>query len=225
MPEHILVSAVRDAAVTITLNRPAKKNALSIALRDEVSDALDAIAKDEAVKVAVLTGAGDVFSAGFDLAEFQVAAQDAAFHKKLWASSDRFHQTCVNFPLPLIAAVNGPAIAGGFDLVTMCDIRIGAPEAKFSHPEIAFGQVIYSLLHDLVGGAVARELCLTGREVKAEEALALRILSKIVPRGSLDEGVRAIAALVNRSPREVVLSTKRKIIARAGIAEGGTLEL
>lgn len=225
MPENILISDVRDAVATITLNRPQKKNALSIALRDEVSDALDALAADPGVKVVIITGAGDVFSAGFDLSEFQIAAQDPAFHKTLWASSDRFHQTCIHFPLPLIAAVNGPAIAGGFDLATMCDIRIATPEAKFSHPEIAFGQVIYSLLHDLVGGAVARELSLTGREVNADEALALRIVSKVVPRERLDEETRAMAALIAQSPREVITGTKIKIIARAGISQAGTLEL
>jgi enoyl-CoA hydratase len=225
MPENIVVSEVRDAVATVTLNRPQKKNALSIALRDEVSDALDGLAADPAVKAVIVTGEGDVFSAGFDLSEFRTAAQDPTFHKTLWASSDRFHQTCINFPLPLIAAVNGPAIAGGFDLATMCDLRIAAPEAKFSHPEIAFGQVIYSLLHDLVGAAVARELCLTGREVKADEALALGVVNKLVPQDRLMEEVLAIAALITRSPREVVLSTKSKIIARAGIAKGGTLEL
>jgi enoyl-CoA hydratase len=225
MPENILVSDARDGVATITLNRPQKKNALSIALRDEVSDALDALAGNRELKVVVITGAGDVFSAGFDLSEFQTAAQDHAFHKTLWASSDRFHQTCINFPLPLIAAVNGPAIAGGFDLATMCDMRIAAQEAKFSHPEIAFGQVIYSLLHDLVGAAVARELCLTGRQVLADEALALRLVNKVVPRERLLEEVNATAAKIAQSPREVVLSTKSKIIARAGIARAGTLEL
>lgn len=121
--------------------------------------------------------------------------------------------------------MNGPAIAGGFDLATMCDIRIATPEAKFSHPEIAFGQVIYSLLHDLVGAAVARELCLTGREIRAEEALALRLVSKVVPQEELGDEVRSMAALITRSPREVVLCTKKKIISRARIAQGGTLEL
>lgn len=225
MPEHILISDPHDAVVTITLNRAQKKNALSIALRDEVSDALDAIATTTDAKAVILTGAGDVFSAGFDLSEFQTAAQDPAFHKKLWASSDRFHQTCINFPLPLIAAVNGAAIAGGCDLATMCDIRIASENAKFSHPEVTFGPVIYSLLHDLVGGTVARELCLTGREVKADEALALRLVSKVVPREKLEEETRAMAALITRSPREVILGTKQKIIARARIAKAGTLEL
>lgn len=225
MPEHILVSDPADSVVTVTLNRPQKKNALSIALRDEVSDALDVIARNDAVKVVILTGAGNVFSAGFDLGEFQTAAQDAAFYKKLWDSSDRFHQTCIRFPLPIIAALNGVAIAGGFDLATMCDLRIASTEAKFSHPEILFGPVIYSLLHDLVGGAVARELCLTGREVLAEEARAIGLVNRVVPRESLDAEARAVAAQIARSPREIIMGTKAKIIARAGIAAGGTLTL
>jgi len=225
MPEHILVSDARDSIVTIMLNRPKKKNALSIALRDETSDALDSLAANTGVKVVVLTGAGDVFSAGFDLSEFQTATQDPAFHKKLWTSSDRFHQTCVNFPLPLIAAVNGAAIAGGFDLATMCDLRVASAEARFSHPEISFGPVIYSLLHDLVGGAIARELCLTGREVNAEEALRLHLVNKVVPRERLEHEVHATAALIARSPREVIVGTKAKIVARARIAHAGTLDL
>lgn len=225
MPEHILVSPVQDAVVTVTLNRPQKKNALSVALRDEVSDALDALEKNSDVKAVIVTGAGDVFSAGFDLGEFQIAAGDPAIHQKLWASSDRFHQTCIRFPLPIIAAVNGAAIAGGFDLATMCDLRIASENAKFSHPEITFGPVIYSLLHDLVGGAAARELCLTGREVNAEEARALRLVSKVAPRETLMDEARATAALITRSPREVITGTKAKIIARARIADVGTLAL
>ena len=87
--------------------------------------------------------------------------------ERLWPSSDRYHRTCLDFPLPLIAAVNGPALAGGFDLAVMCDIRVAAEEAAFAHPEISFGDVVYGPLHDLVGGAVARELCLTGRRIDA----------------------------------------------------------
>ena len=130
MPELIRLTAPVDGVARITLHRPEKKNALSIRLRDEVSDALDALAVDESVKVVVITGAGDVFSAGFDLHEFE----DADLADALWASSDRFHATVLRFPLPLVAAVNGPALAGGFDLAVMCDIRVAADTARFAHP-------------------------------------------------------------------------------------------
>ena len=163
MEPLLLVGPTVDNVVTLTLNRPEKRNALSIALRDEISDALDAVASDEDVKAVIVTGAGDVFCAGFDLGEFQ-RMDDPDIGDRLWPSSDRYHRTCIEFPLPLIAAVNGPALAGGFDLAVMCDIRVAAPEASFAHPEISFGDVVYGPLHDLVGGAIARELCFTGRQ-------------------------------------------------------------
>ena len=110
----------------------------------------------------VVTGAGNVFSAGFDLKEFQQIA-DPAHSKKLWASSDRFHRTILECPLPTIAAVNGPALAGGFDLAVLCDLRIASREASFAHPEMTFSDVVYGPLRELVGGAMARELVFTLR--------------------------------------------------------------
>src|SRR5690242_5395356 len=167
------IEGAGEGVATVTLDRADKKNALSVELRDRISDALDVLASDEAVKVVVLTGEGNVFSAGFDLQEFERGMEDAEFGTQLWASSDRYHRAVFEFPLPIVAAVNGPAIAGGFDLAVMCDIRIAADTATFSHPEVTFGDVVYSPLHDLVGGSVARDLCFTGRKIDATEALAL----------------------------------------------------
>ena len=146
-----------DGVVTVTLNRPEKKNALSIALRDELSDAFDALASDDAVRVVVITGAGSVFSAGFDLGEF--ADPDPEHQRRLWDSSDRFHHTVLRFPLPVVAAVNGPALAGGFDLAVLCDLRVAADTAYFAHVEHTFGDVVYRPLRDLVGGSVAAYPC------------------------------------------------------------------
>jgi enoyl-CoA hydratase/carnithine racemase len=224
VPDLLLRSAAEDAIARLTLHRPERKNALSIALRDEISDALLALAANPEVKVVVLTGSGDTFCAGFDLKEFEKAS-DPEFSRRLWASSDRYHRACLEFPLPLVAAVNGPAIAGGFDLAVMCDLRIAVPETYFSHPEIAFGDVLYSPLHDLAGAAVARDLCLTGRRVDAEEALELRLVSRVVPRAELDEEVARWTAMIARAPREVLLRTKAKAIARARISANGTLDL
>lgn len=210
---------------TVTLDRADKKNALSVELRDRISNVLDALAADERVKVVVLTGAGNVFSAGFDLKEFDRAADEPSFGEVLWASSDRYHRTLFEFPLPIVAAVNGPAIAGGFDLAVLCDIRIAAETASFSHPEVTFGDVVYSPLHDLVGGAVARDLCFTGRKVDAAEALALRLVSRVVPAADLPTAAAETAAQIARAPRELLLRTKAKVLRRAGISVGGTLDL
>jgi enoyl-CoA hydratase len=217
----VLRTGPTDGVASLTLNRAEKKNALSIALRDEMSDALDALAGDDAVKTVVITGAGDVFSSGFDLREFQ----QPEVSDQLWASSDRFHATVLQFPLPLVAAVNGPAIAGGFDLAVMCDLRVAADTARFAHPEIEFGDVVYGPLHDLVGGAVARELCFTGRVVEAHEAEALRLVSSVVPTSELMDEVGRFTDQILRAPRDVLLRTKAKAVRRAAVVRDKTLDL
>jgi enoyl-CoA hydratase/carnithine racemase len=221
----VLVDRSDDVA-TIRLNRPEKRNALSIALRDTMSAALDELALDETLKALVITGAGDYFSAGFDLNEFALAANDPAVGTKLWASSDRFHHAVLRFPLPTVAAVNGPALAGGFDLAVLCDVRIASTTARFAHPEFTFGDVVFSPLHDLVGGAIARDLALTGRELDATEALALHVVTALAPPEQLAAEVGEVTERICRAPREFLLRSKAKAIARAGIQPAtATLDL
>ncbi len=124
-----------------------------------------------------------------------------------------------------LSTLTGPAIAGGFDLATMCDIRFAAPEAYFSHPEIAFGPIIYSLLQEITGAGVARDLILSGRQIDAQEALDLHVLTKVVPRGQLQSELAAYTANITRASRENLLQTKSKIIKRAQIADAATLDL
>jgi enoyl-CoA hydratase len=223
MADHVLVSEPVGGIATVTLNRPEKKNALSIAVRDEFSDALDSLAARDDVKVVIVTGAGDTFSAGFDLREFD-RLDDDAFAKTLWASSDRWHRACLEFPLPLIAAVNGAALAGGFDLAVMCDLRVAVDTARFAHPEMTFGDVVYGPLHDLVGAAVARDLCFTGRAIDAREALRLHLVSSVVGVDELPAEATRFATHIARAPRDVLVRTKAKAIRRAAVA-GATLDL
>ena len=221
----LLVERADDFA-TLTLNRPDKRNALSVELRNRISDALDALASDAAIKAVIITGAGPVFSAGFDLSEFERAADDAEFGRELWASSDRYHETVLHFPLPTLAAVNGPALAGGFDLAVLCDLRIAASTARFAHPERTFGDVVYGPLHDLVGGAVARELTIGGRELSATEALAVHLVGEIVSPLELMVAARKTIERVAAAPRDVLVRTKAKALRRAGYAPGTpTLDL
>jgi enoyl-CoA hydratase len=224
VPPLLLVDGPDAGVAWLTLNRPDKRNALSTALRDEIADALDRLATDESLKCVVITGADTTFCAGFDLREFE--NPDGEFQKALWASSDRYHHTVLTFPLPTIAAVNGPALAGGFDLAVLCDIRVAASTARFAHPEREFGDVVYAPLHDLVGGAVARELCLTGRAVDADEALRLGIVSQVVAPDDLRTVVAALAAQTATAPRDVLMRTKAKALTRAGVDPAtGTLDL
>ena len=206
-----------DDHVVLTLNRVERRNALSVALRDTISDALEDLAEDSAVKVVVVTGAGKTFSAGFDLKEFDRAAADEKFMRELWTSSDRFHRSVLRFPLPLVAAVNGPAIAGGFDLAVMCDLRVAATSARFSHPERSFGDMIYGPLHDLVGGAVARELTIGGRELSADEALAVHLVGAVVEPDRLMAHVADLVQHVCVAPWDVLVRTKAKALRQSGV--------
>ena len=225
MTREITVDTIADRVALVTLRRPERRNALSIALRDAFSDTLDSLAADESVSVVIITGEGPAFCAGFDLKEFETAATDPALDRALWASSDRYHHTLLRFPLPLIAAVNGPAIAGGFDLAVCCDVRIASTTAVFSHPEFAWGDVVYSPLHELVGGAIARELVLTGRTISAHEALELHLVSRVVTPETVVEVAVGHATMMTRSTRALLLRAKAKIIARAHIADATTLDL
>jgi len=224
-PREVLLVDGPDprGVATLTLDRPAVKNALSIQLRDEIADALDELATDDALKVVVITGAGDAFCSGFDLKEFAVADPD--FQARLWASSDRYHRTLLQFPLPTLAAVDGAALAGGFDLAVMCDLRVASDRAHFAHPEVTFGEIVYAPLHDLVGGAVARELCFTGRDVAADEAKQLGLVSSVVAPAGLAAEVDRLTDLMVRAPRSVLVSTKAKALRRARIDAGRTLDL
>lgn len=104
----------------ITLNRPKRKNAISIEMRREISSCLSILKESEDIYSVIFTGSGNVFSAGFDLNEFD---QPDLF-EELFDSSSRYHREVWNFPKPTIAAVNGPAMGGAFDLATLCDIRV-----------------------------------------------------------------------------------------------------
>jgi enoyl-CoA hydratase len=214
------------AVAVVTLNRPERRNALSMALRDEISDHLDTLGGDPELKVLVITGAGPVFSAGFDLGEFETAAADPAFSERLWASSDRYHQALARFPLVTVAAVNGPAIAGGFDLAVLCDLRVAATSTRFSHPEHTFGDVVYGPLADIVGGGLARDLCLTGRELTATDALAAHLVTDVVEPADVLGRALMIADRVALGPRASLLRTKTKAVARRGMSrETATLDM
>ncbi len=220
----VQVSEVVEGVVTVVMDRPQKKNALSIALRDELSDVLDRLAPDERVRAVVLAAAGDTFCAGFDLAEFSV--HEPGFQEQLWRSSDRFHHTVLQFPLPTIAAVQGPALAGGLDLAVMCDIRVAATNAHFGHPEQSWADVVFSPLADLVGSGPARDLCLTGRTIDATTALRIGLVSSVVELDELAREAAGTAAMVARGPRDARVRPKAKALRRSGHRPGTTtLEL
>jgi len=195
-----------DGIATLTLNRRAKRNALSIEMRDEIEAALGSWYDDPAVRVVVLTGAGPAFCAGFDLEQFG----QEGLARRIFHSSASYHRTVWAFPKPIVAAINGPALGGGFDLAVLCDLRIAATEAAFGHPEIKFGAPpLFTPLRWIVGDGIARDLCLTGRRIDAAEAQRAGLVSRVVePAGLIDEALGA-ARSIAEAPQATLQTTKR----------------
>jgi enoyl-CoA hydratase len=196
-----LRSEINGALALVTLDRPEKRNALSIELRFALAEALDAAARDDAVHCAVLTGEGSAFCAGMDVTQF---GGDRANKERLLESSARAFAAVARFPKPLVAYVNGPAIAGGFAIALLCDLRIAAPQARLGFPEI--GRHIppsYAAARAALPEALARELCLTGRVLDAAEARERGVVSSV---GTYDDALavaRGIAAAPPAATREV----------------------
>jgi len=192
MPYEFLKCEEQEALAIVTLNRPEKRNALSTALRREIVECLTELASHEKVKVVLLTGAGPSFCAGFDMSEF--AGGDT---ERIFAQARGYHRAVYTFPKPLIAAVNGPALAGGMDLAAMCDLRLAAEAATFGQPQVRMGlPAAYDLIRTVLPEPVARDLCLTGRRMAAEEALRVGFVSAVVSQDRLMEEALSMAMLI-----------------------------
>src|SRR5438477_11862015 len=197
---------------TVTLNRPEKRNALSIELLNELFAALDEIERSEA-HVLILTGAGKAFCAGMDLEELKTLTGKS--HAESIEDSRRMahvFRPIYDFPRPTIAAVNGAAIAGGTGLATMCDFTLAVPEAKFGYTEVRIGFVpalVSSILVWQVGHKIARDLLLTGRTFDAAEASRYGLVNEIVPPDRLLARATELAAqIMENSPSSVRLTKK-----------------
>jgi enoyl-CoA hydratase len=200
----------RGAVAVVTLQRPEKRNALSIDLRIELADAFSHLAGDDSVACIVLTGAGTAFCSGMDTAQF---GGDPDHRRRLVETSTGAFQAVGRCPKPVLAAVNGPALAGGFALALLCDMRVAAESATFGYAEVALGiPASYAAARAALTPAVARDLCLTGRVVDAPEALRLGIANQVCGDEALTETTLSQAEEIARLPRAAVLEAKRRII-------------
>lgn len=198
-----------DGAAVLTLNRPDKRNALSVALRREIVERLDALEKSEAVRAVVLTGAPPAFCAGFDRSEFAGGGMEEIF-----ADATEYHRRVYTFSKPLIAAVNGPALGGGCDLAAMCDLRLASSAAVFGQPQLRFGAAAaYDLMRAVLGAGAAREMCLTGRSYAAPEALRIGLVNQVLEPAELLEAARTLAREIASLPEGVSETAKRGFVA------------
>jgi enoyl-CoA hydratase/carnithine racemase len=159
----------------VVLNRPEKRNALRISLRLELVQALREAGADPDVRAVVLAGEGPAFCGGLDKTEFGTRADD------LYASTILIFETLQAYPKPMVAAVHGPAMGGGFYLSLASDLRVGGPETTFGTPEVTFGvPPSWGFLRSVLGESLARDVGLTGRPIGAEEAFRVGILNRLV---------------------------------------------
>lgn len=199
---------VSDHVATITIDEPDKANALSNAAMGELADAVRSAGSDDAVRVIVITGAGDrAFSAGGDLAGGFVD-EPIAGHGDRGALADliRVMRRC---PTPIVARVNGHALGGGLGVVAACDLAIASDDALFGTPEISVGlwpMMITAVLRPLVPRRPLLEMMLTGRRFGAAEAADLGVINRAVPASDLDQAIReTVDALAAQSPAVLAL--------------------
>ena len=197
----------RDDVALVTLQRPEKRNALSIELREELAETFAALSDDEGVGCVVLTGAGTAFCSGMDTDQF---GGDREHKQRLIETSTLAFEAVGDCRHPVIAAVNGPALAGGFALSLLCDIRVAGRRAEFGYPELPKGiPPSYAAARAVLPATVAQELCLTGRIVAAPEAQKLGIVREVV-RGDVIARTMELADRVAGLPRQAMLETKRR---------------
>ena len=197
MPYDLLLYGVADGVATITINRPDRRNAMSWAVTTELRAAFAEAKHDAAVRVVVLTGAGDkAFCAGADLSGMAAGAGWAELHDARGELA-RLFRDMWELGKPTIARVRGYALAGGFGLALACDLVVAADDAQFGTPEIDVGLWPYMITVPLtrsMPAKVALELMMTGRRVDAGEAARIGFVTKVVPVAALDDEVESLAS-------------------------------
>jgi methylglutaconyl-CoA hydratase len=213
MPAYSTLNLAYDGPVaTITLNRPEKRNAISYEL---ISDLLGALAEVESAsaQILIVTGAGKAFCSGMDLDNLRsITGRTPEENQSDSATMALLFRTLYEFPKVTIAAVNGPAIAGGCGVATLCDFTLASSEAKFGYTEVRIGfvpAIVSTFLLRQIGEKQARDLLLTGRIISAEEAFRLGLANEVVEPGKLLARARELAdSLLQNSPASL-LATKR----------------
>jgi enoyl-CoA hydratase/carnithine racemase len=177
----------------LTLNRPEKRNALSLELMNDMLAKLDAVAQNEHIRVVVIRGSGSMFSAGHDIKEMAGKEKDLHHFRRIFATCNRMMQHLHNLPQPVIAQVHGIATAAGCQLVAACDLAIAEEGARFATPGVKIGLFCTTPMVPLVrvvGRRRAMDMLLTGRFVSAAEAERYGLVNRVVPADHLVEATR-----------------------------------
>jgi len=212
---------------TITLNRPDKRNAISIQMIAELQAALDEIEKTH-TRVVILTGTGKAFCAGIDLDYLQaIGQQSAAENQDDSRRIAKMFRKIWSYSRPLIAAVNGHALAGGCGIATLCDFTLAVPEAKLGYTEVKIGflpAIVSVFLTRQVGEKRARDLLLTGRLVEAAEAKDLGLVNEIVPAEKLMARAQELAETIQAASPSSITRAKHLLVSAAAASVDHDLE-
>ena len=211
-PYSTVTLAYDGSVATVMLNRPEKRNAISYELIDDVLRALAEVESSSA-QILIVTGAGKAFCSGMDLGNLRsITGRTPEENQSDSASMARLFRTIYEFPKVTIAAVNGPALAGGCGVATLCDFTLASTGAKFGYTEVRIGfvpAIVSTFLLRQIGEKQARDLLLSGRIIGAEEAFRLGLANEIVEPGKLLDRVRELAASLLRNSPASLLATKR----------------
>jgi enoyl-CoA hydratase len=194
----------------LRMNRPEVLNALSSDLQEALADALADIEKDDEIRVAVLSGNGRAFSAGYDLSE-SIGEMTPLKIQLAIRKMDEFALTVWNFSKPLIAAVHGHCLGGGCEIAMLCDITIADEATVIGEPEIRFGTGSTLVMPWLVSMKAAKELLFSGSTISAQRAYELGIVNQVVPTGSVLDAAERKAKLLAEVPIAALVMTKRGI--------------
>jgi enoyl-CoA hydratase/carnithine racemase len=199
----------RGGVGIVTMALAEKRNALTVGVRVGLMDAFRSLSDDDEIGCVVLTAEGDTFSSGLDRGELMTAGET-----RDGEMGPLSYEPIAACSKPVIAAVNGPSLAGGFALALHCDVRIAASSAQFGF--LGHGKGIppsYAAARSVLSPGTARDLCVTGRVVGAEDALKLGIVSEVTADADLMARTMEIAEGVAASPRPIVLEMKRRFLA------------
>jgi len=203
---------------TVTLNRPDKRNAINNELIDELLAALAAVEKSPA-HVLIVTGAGKAFCSGMDLDNLRaITTHSQEENAKDSETMARLFRTIYEFPKPTIAAVNGPAVAGGCGIATLCDFTLASTEARFGYTEVRIGfvpAIVSTFLIRQIGEKQARDLLLTGRIIDAHEAYRMGLANEVLDHGRLMDRARELAEALEQNSPTSLASTKRLLTGYA----------
>jgi enoyl-CoA hydratase/carnithine racemase len=213
-PDPPVLTDRNGGVARLTLNRTGQRNALDPELAGALVAAVEAVAATPETRVIVLAGAGSAFCAGAKLDALLAASEagDVAGVRASFAVIERVYRALLAVPQPLIASVDGPALAGGSGIVGVCDLAIASERASFGYPEVLLGLtpgMVLTLLVKQAGLRAALDLALTGRRVGAGEALRLGLVTEVVPPEQLGSRVDALAGQLAALSPGALAATKR----------------